>query len=185
MLRATHHTRNTDAPHPVLETERLILRRPHVRDAETFMAFYGTERAQFVGGPMEPRQAWNFFGTEIGHWDMRGFGMFTVTEKGSDDALGIVGHWYPWGWPEKEVGWVLFDAAHEGKGYATEAARACVTHAWDTLGWDTVVSYIANENLASVRVAERLGAIRDRDAAMPNPEKPCLVYRHPRPEAVI
>ena len=99
-----------------------------------------------------------------------------------DTPLGIVGHWYPWGWPETEVGWVLFDSAHEGKGYATEAARRCVTHAWDALGWDTAVSYIAKDNLASVRVAERLGATLDADAAAPNPDKPCLVYRHPRPE---
>ena len=165
-----------------LETERLILRKPQASDVVRFMDFYGTPRAQYVGGPMEPRQAWNFFGSEIGHWHMRGYGMFTLTEKTSDEAIGIVGHWYPWGWPETEVGWVLFDPANEGKGYATEAARRCVTHAWDALGWDTAVSYIAKDNLASVRVAERLGATLDADAAAPNPDKPCLVYRHPRPE---
>lgn len=146
------------------------------------MAFYATERARYVGGPMEARQAWRFFGTELGHWDMRGFGMYAVTEKGSNDALGIVGHWYPWGWPETEVGWVLFDAENQGKGFATEAARACVDHAWHTLGWDTVVSYIATDNAASIKVAERLGATPDPEAATPFPDEPCLVYRHPRPE---
>ena len=168
---------------PVLKTERLILRRPKAADADAFMAFFATRRAQYVGGPMTPRQAWDFFGTELGHWDIRGFGMFTVTEKGSDAALGIVGHWYPWGWPETEVGWVLFDAASEGKGYASEAARACVDHAWNALNWTSVVSYIAPENAASVKVAERLGARLDPQAVQPKPETPCLVYRHRR-EAV-
>ncbi|MEM9638665.1 MAG: N-acetyltransferase, partial [Pseudomonadota bacterium] len=61
---------------PTLETERLILRGPKTSDAEAFMGFYATDRSKFTGGPMTPRQAWNFFGTEIGHWAIHGFGMF-------------------------------------------------------------------------------------------------------------
>ena len=168
---------------PTVETERLILRAPKPSDAEVFTAYYATERAEFVGGPMEDRQAWMFFGTEMGHWVMRGFGMWVVTLKGNDAPLGIVGHWYPHGWPEKEVGWVLFDAKDEGKGIAFEAAKASVAYAYDTLGWDTVVSYIAKPNVRSVALAERLGAVLDKDAQQPKPDgEPCLVYRHPRPE---
>ena len=169
---------------PVLTTERLVLRAPVPADADKFIAFYQTDRARFVGGPMTPRQAWNFFGTEIGHWAIRGFGMFTVTRKGSDTPLGIVGHWYPLGWPETEIGWVLFDPADEGQGIAREAAEACITHGWETLGWQTMVSYIDKGNDASVRLAERLGCTRDTDAAIPNPEKEVFVYRHPRPEGL-
>ncbi|MFK7762041.1 MAG: GNAT family N-acetyltransferase [Roseobacter sp.] len=168
----------------IVETDRLILRKPQLSDVDAFMAFYASDRSQFTGGPMTPRQAWNFFGTEIGHWEMRGFGMFTVTEKGSDRALGIVGHWYPWGWPEKEVGWVLFDSTSEGKGIACEAAKACINHAWRVLKWDTIVSYIAQGNDASVALAKRLGAALDETVQLPNPEKPGFVYRHPRPEAL-
>ncbi|WP_366142056.1 GNAT family N-acetyltransferase [uncultured Roseobacter sp.] len=168
---------------PTLETERLILRGPKPSDAEAFMAFYRTDRSQYTGGPMTDRQAWNFFGTEIGHWTIRGFGMFVVTRKGSDDPLGIVGHWYPHGWPEKEVGWVLFDAATEGQGIAREAAEACIAHAWNVLKWDTIVSYIHPDNAASIALAERLGATIDREALQPKPETPGLVYRHPRASA--
>ena len=169
---------------PVITTDRLVLRKPLPADVDAFMAFYATDRARYVGGVMEPRQAWNFFGTELGHWQIRGYGMFTVTRKGSDAPLGIVGHWNPWGWPEKEVGWVLFDPADEGQGFASEAARACVDYAWDVLEWPTIVSYIARENASSIRLAERLGAVLDPQAAQPNPDKPCLVYRHPVPEAL-
>ncbi|WP_420012809.1 GNAT family N-acetyltransferase [Tateyamaria sp.] len=163
---------------PVLTTDRLILRAPQAKDADAFISFYATERAQFTGGPMTERQAWNFFGTEIGHWMMHGFGMFAVTEKGDDTAIGIVGHWYPRTWPEKEVGWVLFDAEHEGKGIALEAARACINHAWTMLKWETIVSYIATGNTSSIALAERLGATLDPMAAQPKPDSPCLVYRH-------
>lgn len=165
---------------PTLTTERLILRAPAPRDAEAFVAYYGSDRSRFTGGPMQARQAWNFFGTEIGHWVINGFGMFVVTYKDDDTALGIVGHWCPLNWPETEIGWVLFDGANEGKGIAAEAARACVDHAWNVLGWDSIVSYIAPENAASIALAERLGARHDPDAAVPSPDWPCHVYRHPK-----
>ena len=168
---------------PTLETERLILRGPRPSDADAFVAAYAEDRMKYAGGPKTKRDAWNFFGTEIGHWVMRGFGMFIVAEKGVDQPLGIVGHWMPNTWPEKEVGWVLFSDAHEGKGYAYEAAKACIDHAWNVLKWDTIVSYIDAPNRGSIALAERLGARLDPDAAQPNANKPCLVYRHPKPEA--
>ena len=166
---------------PTLDTERLHLRAPRVQDADAFIRFYGTDRSRFTGGPKTERAAWDFFCTELGHWVINGFGMFTVTRHGDDAALGIVGHWYPHGWPEKEVGWVLFDAASAGQGIAQEAARACIAHAWTTLKWPTIVSYISHGNDSSVALAERLGARADPDAARPHPDKPCHVYRHPRP----
>ena len=177
----TPHLANT----PVLTTERLTLRAPAPQDAEAFVAFYGTARSKYVGGPMGARMAWNFFGTEIGHWAIRGFGMFTVTRKGDDTPLGIAGHWYPHGWPETELGWVLFDSATEGTGLAHEAAEACLDHAWTVLEWQETVSYIAPENHRSVALAERLGAKLDKNAPQPKPDKPCLVYRHPKPKVAI
>jgi RimJ/RimL family protein N-acetyltransferase len=168
---------------PTLETERLILRAPKPSDAEAFIAFYATDRSIYTGGIKSSREAWNFFCTEIGHWVMNGFGMFVVTRKGDETPLGIVGHWYPYGWAEKEVGWVLFDAAHEGQGIASEAATACIDHARKTLGWTEVVSYISPENQGSIKLAERLGAVYDPNAPQPETTNPCLVYRHPQPEA--
>lgn len=168
---------------PTLETERLVLRGPKPSDADIFIAFYGTDRARFVGGPMGPKGAWGFFATEIGHWTIRGYGMFVVTLKGDDTPLGIVGHWCPHGWPETEIGWVLFDKENEGKGIAYEAAKACIDHAWNVLKWDTIVSYISFGNDASVALAERLGAVKDSAAPQPKPDDPCFVYRHPKPDA--
>lgn len=167
---------------PVLETDRLILRGFKPSDADAFIAFYQTDRAKHVGGPMTARQAWNFFGTEIGHWAIHGFGMFIITRKNSDVPLGFAGHWFPHGWPEREIGWILFDVASEGQGIAREAAEACLDHAWRVLRWDTIVSYIDAPNAASIALAERLGAVRDTTAPVPNADKDVLVYRHPRPE---
>jgi len=70
----------------------------------------------------------------------------------------------------------------KAKGIATEAARSSLHHAFEVLGWATAVSYIAPGNDRSVRLAEKLGALRDRDAKGPTPET--LVYRHPNPAEV-
>lgn len=170
---------------PTLETERLILRAPRPADVDAYAKFFASERSQYVGGPKNGEDAWEIFAYEIGHWVMRGFGYFTITRKDDDSPIGMVGHLdQPWD-PEKELGWLLFDAQDEGQGLAFEAAKAGVDHAWRALQWDTIVSYIDPRNTASIKLAERLGAVHDKNAKFPNPLRPWgLVYRHPKPEAL-
>lgn len=166
---------------PTLETERLTLRPIAEGDASTFVRYFGSDRARHTGGPMSEKAAWRHFAMNVGHWSLRGFGMFTLIRKGEHAPIGLFGHYYPLGWAEREVGWILFNAEDEGQGLAKEAAKACIAHAFDTLGWDTAVSYIAPGNAASIRLAERLGANRDTDAAIPDGATDTLVYRHARP----
>ena len=161
----------------VLETERLFLRHPEPGDAEGFIAFAATERAAYVGGPKTRDEAWRAFAAVLGHWQMRGFGLFAVTYKNSDEPLGLIGNWYPEGWPEREVGWTLWDTAAEGQNIAHEAATAVLAHTFDTLGWTTAVSYIDHPNARSIALATRLGATPDADAQTPR-DSGCLVYRH-------
>lgn len=168
---------------PVLETERLILRAPDMRDWPAFADFMLSERSQFVRRPETDRRlAWRAFGHWIGHWVMRGFGQFVFTDRATGATLGATGNWFPEGWPEREIGWMVFTPEAEGKGYASEAARAVLSHSFGTLGWDTAVSYIAPANTPSIALAERLGARLDPDAQSPFPDQGLLVYRHPRPE---
>ena len=164
-----------------IETERMILRGPRAEDAPAFAGFYGSDRSVHAGGPATKTQAWNFLAADYGHWVMRGFGRFILTLKGSDRAIGLGGPYQPGTWPEREIGWVLFDGADEGKGLAREAAEAFLAHAFGPLGWDTAVSYIAPENARSIALAERLGARLDPEARTPKPGVETLVYRHPHP----
>lgn len=172
---------------PTLTTDRLILRGPAAQDAEAFVEFFGSDRAIYVGGPKPPRQSWLLFAAEIGHWAIRGYGMWTVTTKDDDRALGLVGMYNPKDWPEQELGWILFPEA-EGKGIAYEAALAARRYAYQTMGWQTAVSYIDEPNTRSRTLAEKLGCKRDEQAEPPQPQIPserddirCLVYRHPSP----
>jgi RimJ/RimL family protein N-acetyltransferase len=166
----------------VLHTQRLILRRPAGRDWPAMRDFFMSERSAGVGGPHDLGRAWLHFAAEVGHWDILGYGMWAVTLRGDDTIVGLIGPWNPADWPETEIGWVILDPGIEGTGIATEAARAAISHAWDVLGWQTIVSYVGNDNVRSIRLAEKLGAILDTGAPQPKPDQPCLVYRHPRPE---
>ncbi|MFQ5437323.1 MAG: GNAT family N-acetyltransferase [Paracoccaceae bacterium] len=163
---------------PKLETERLTLRGPAGQDVNAFVDFFTSQRSIHVGGPLTPRLAWRMFAAEIGHWHIMGCGMWTVTLKGDDTALGLVGCWHPADWPEREIGWLLWENA-EGKGYALEAASAARDFAFGSLAWTTAVSYIEANNVRSIRLAERLGAKLDRNAKYPG-DSNGLVYRHPR-----
>lgn len=169
---------------PELTTDRLILRRPQPKDWEPFRDFLMSERSKGVGGPQPLGAAWRAFAAELGHWEIRGYGMWTVTRKGDDTGIGMIGPWVPDDWPETEIGWMIWSADAEGTGIAFEAAAAAVDHAWHVLKWDTVVSYVAYDNTRSAALARRLGAEIDPDAPQPKPEKPCNVFRHPKPEAL-
>ncbi len=163
---------------PTIETERLILRAPLGTDLPLWTAFATSDRANFIGGPYTKDMAFRAWAGVIGHWAIRGFGMFVLEPKSGGEPLGHVGNWQPEGWPEREVGWTIWSKEAEGLGYAFEAAQAVLVHTFRALKWTTAVSYIDFGNDRSVALAKRLGATEDRDAKQPTPDKPCQVYRH-------
>ncbi|KPN64419.1 Protein N-acetyltransferase, RimJ/RimL family [Aliiroseovarius crassostreae] len=170
-----------------IETPRLVLRQPEMGDWEAFAAFLGSDRASFIGGPYSDRNAWRAFGHMAGHWALLGFGLFVGVEKSSGKPVLSAGPWKPVGWPEAEIGWSVWDPSIEGKGLAFEAALATRGWAYETLGWDTCVSYIDEDNLRSVALAKRLGCEIDPDAPRfkveePLDANPYHVWRHPAPD---
>jgi RimJ/RimL family protein N-acetyltransferase len=164
---------------PVLETERLRLRAWREVDLAPFAAFCADETAgRFLGGTSDAAGAWRRMALQVGHWVLRGYGAWALDEKASQAWVGYCGLWNPHGWPEPEVMWGLAPGAR-GRGYATEAARAARGYAYGRLGWTTLISCIAPENIASQRVAERLGATLERSIEING--RPAGIYRHPGP----
>lgn len=145
---------------PRLQTPRLTLRAPAIGDFDALAAFYGGPRSRFVGGPVTREQAWRILAGEIGHWTLRGFGRWALEDRATGRFAGLVGLWFPEGWPEAEIGWSLVDG-FEGRGFATEAALAAREHAYDALGWSTAISLVSPDNAASAAVARRMGARLD------------------------
>lgn len=143
-----------------IETERLILREiDPERDFEAWARTMADERTvRYLGTPVQDRAlAWRNMAAVIGHWNIRGFGFFSCESKETGEWVGRVGPWYPEGWPEPEIGWTI-SPEQWGKGYATEAARASLAFAFDTLGWRHVIHVILEGNDASIAVAEKLGS---------------------------
>lgn len=167
---------------PVLETPRLILRAPRMDDFEGFAAYVTSDRSRFTGGPVDRNQAWRGFGHVVGHWVLRGYGVFVLEDRATGAAIGTAGPWFPEGWPEPEIAWTLWDATREGQGLAAEAALATRAHAFDSLGWTTAISLILNGNSRSEALAKRLGCVADGGFTHAQ-FGATTIWRHPAPDA--
>jgi RimJ/RimL family protein N-acetyltransferase len=125
--------------------------------------------------------------------DEQGWGFWALELPGVTAFAGFVGlnrpHWDAHFTPCVEIGWRLAAEFH-GKGYATEAARACVKFGFDTLQLDEIVALTTPNNTPSRRVMEKLGMTRDAkddfDHPLIDPADPTarhVLYRLSRPTA--
>jgi RimJ/RimL family protein N-acetyltransferase len=142
-----------------LQTDRLTLRMLRQADFAAYAEMCANpEVMRYIGDgqPLSPPLAWRNLAMMVGHWSLRGYGLWAAEERTSGVLVGRIGFWNPEGWPGFELGWMLRRASW-GRGYATEGARAALQFAFTQLGQPHVISLIHPENAASVRVAQRLG----------------------------
>ena len=144
-----------------IRSARLVLRRPAATDLPAYTAYCTGVRAQFVGGPYSAVQAVDKFAAMIGHWTLRGIGRYIITKD--DIPIGHVGPLLLDETTAPEMTWTLWDSAYEWQGIASEAARAVVD---GIIGVPIYHIHVLPENLASIRVAEKIGAQRE-DTAPP------------------
>jgi RimJ/RimL family protein N-acetyltransferase len=144
-----------------LVTARLRLRRSLPEDAETISAYrsdpevhryQGWERTDPEGVRAEIREMAGRAPGEHGGWVQ-----LSIEERESGRLVGDVGLSPADGEPGViKVGYTI-SPVFQGRGYATEAVGALVSYAFDTLGADVVRAYASADNIASVRVAEKVG----------------------------
>ena len=161
---------------PRIMTERLILRAPCAEDWPVLEPIWTTDRARHIGGPMEAKDGWLDFNQMVASWLLRGFGPFTITLRETGEVIGMASLDHEWGDPAPEMGWLLIEAA-EGRGYATEAARALSDWAVAELGADNVEIYLDREHDKSARVARAIGAVETGGHPL-DPDR-VAVYRLP------
>jgi RimJ/RimL family protein N-acetyltransferase len=149
---------------PSLETARLRLAPPEAHHFEAYAALVAdAELMKHLEQPPQDRTtAYRAFCAMLGHWFLRGVGSWMVEERDTGRVVGRVGHIEWDGWPELELGWWIARDSW-GRGYAPEAARAVLEHSWRDLKKTRLVSFIRPANLQSVRVAEKLGAVHEKD----------------------
>ncbi len=144
---------------PALKTDRLILRGFKETDVNPYIQMCADpEIMQYLssGKTLSPNEAWKSLAFVIGHWTLRGFGLWAVEEKSTGEFVGRVGLLQPKGWPGTEVAWTLVKSAW-GKGYATEAAKASLQWGFTHTNATELISLIIPENIASIKVSERIG----------------------------
>jgi RimJ/RimL family protein N-acetyltransferase len=165
---------------PVLTTDRLHLVAPTEKHVAAYTQFIASDRAAARGWTSMPHEAWRNYAAILGHQQLRGFGPYIAEARGNGRILGIFGPWWPEGQAEHEIKWTIFSASDEGRGFATEAAQACLADAFGRLGWTTAVSYISEDNERSAAVAKRLGAVQDGTWTTPRGTS-VRVFRHQAP----
>jgi len=156
---------------PRIETERLILREFRAGDLDPYAATLADEEVmRHMGGkPMIREDSWRRLMSGVGMWAMLGMGPWAVERKSDGAMVGHCGFFQfhrdmePVIVGEPEMGWI-FDRSVHGQGIAFEACQAALSWAERALQADSYPAIIDLDNFASIKLAERLGFVRQPDA---------------------
>ena len=142
----------------LLKTERLILREFAPEDADGFFRMnQHPEVLRHTGDRpfIDPTEALHFI-TNYDHYDRYGYGRWTVRHRRDDLYLGFCGLRFHPGSGATDLGFRLA-REHWGRGYATEAAGACLRYGFGALGLPRIIGRARRANRASIRVLEKIG----------------------------
>lgn len=145
----------------LIETSRLLMRRWRESDREPFARLNGDPQTLVFFPQTLDREASDALVDRIeANFDARGYGLWALERKDTGDFIGFTGlSPMPDDVPGAggvEIGWRLVRAAWH-HGYATEAARAAVTVAFDGAGLPELWSMTAVLNEPSQAVMRRVG----------------------------
>lgn len=152
-------------PPTVIETDRLILREMTMDDVDNLLEIFGDPEAmRYYPSTKSRREAEGWVRWVTGSYAANGFGLWVALAKDSGRFAGQCGLMLQEvdGVVEPEIGY-LFLRRLWGRGLATEAAGACRDHAFGPLGMKRVISLPDPANLASRRVAEKVGMKLERE----------------------
>lgn len=149
-----------------LETDRLTLRPLALRDLDQMATLLGdAEGLRFWGPPLDRAGATGWIERNVARYERDGFGRCAIILRSTGELVGDCGlvRTEVEGADEVELGWIV-RRSHWGRGFATEAGRAWLEYGLSTLRLGRVVSMIVEPNIASRRVAEKLGMAVERTA---------------------
>lgn len=164
----------------IAATERLALRHFHILDVDPMVQVFGDPEVMRFGDGAQSKewvQAWIHTCLER-YYQTWGFGPFAVVQMQDQSVIGYCGLFYfpdINGQSEVEIGYRLRRSAW-GKGYATEAARAVQHYAFHMLGIKRLIAMIDPSNVASIRVAQKIGMRYEQDVMLEGYTHPDHVY---------
>jgi ribosomal-protein-alanine N-acetyltransferase len=149
----------------VLETERMVLRRMEMADVDGLMGIFSDPVAmRYYPGTKSRQEAEEWVRRMQENYRDQGFGLWVAVLEDSGEFAGQCGLTVQQveGKDEVEIGY-LFLRKFWDRSLATEAARAARDHGFNTLGYERLVSLIDPGNLASRRVAEKIGLTLEKE----------------------
>jgi ribosomal-protein-alanine N-acetyltransferase len=143
----------------ILETERLLLRRFTLDDADALDRILGNPvTMKYYPAPYDRGGIEAWIRRNLVRYVDSGFGLWALLLKDSSELIGDCGCYvreieerfeFEMGWHVRRGLW--------GRGYATEATRRCIEYTFSTLGAERIIALVRPENLSSCRVAEKSG----------------------------
>jgi len=144
-----------------IETPRLGLRRWRQEDRVPFAEMNADPQVmQYYPDVLTRTQSDAFVDAIENHFSQHGYGLWAVDLKRTVAFIGYIGFYTatfdaPFT-PCVEIGWRLAQA-HWSRGYATEGAKACLRHGFETLRFQEVYSFTSAVNRPSIRVMQKIG----------------------------
>lgn len=146
---------------PTIISPNLRLRWFELSDFDALCRLHADERVvRYLGQGGKPRNAnetWRGLTSYLGQWLLLGYGLYAVTDS-EGRLLGRAGIYHPHHWPGPEISYVFFPEFW-GQNLATQTVSLIRKHIPSGL-FPRLVSFIHPENIASIRVAQKNGAVR-------------------------
>jgi RimJ/RimL family protein N-acetyltransferase len=146
-----------------IETARLQLRQFTLDDFDNLFRLYSDAEVMRYLSLRTREQTQASLHKHIQHWQQHNFGMWAVIHKDSNKLIGRCGLGFLENTPEVELGYV-FDKSYWNMGLGTEASQATLQYGFGELKLDRIVAIAKPENIASIRVIQKVGMKYQKNA---------------------
>lgn len=143
----------------IIETSRLVLREFTLEDYDNiYIILSDADTMKHYPGPFDEESTKAYLMKNIERYDTFGFGLWAVMLKEENRFIGDCGVTMQNinGVIKPEIGYHI-NKHYQNKGYATEAAKACMDFIFENTTFNRVYSYMKYTNVASYTVAMHNG----------------------------
>ena len=155
-------------PWDVLDTARCLIRETTPEDVEAFFEIYSEPAStEFMEGLYPDREQEREYIRQYIEkiYTFYEFGVWTVVERESGAVIGRAGFSYREGYNEPELGFII-GVPWQHRGYAEEVCRGILAYGWEKLEFEKVQVLVEVENVASLKLCDKLGFHAVEELAM-------------------
>ncbi|RYD87154.1 MAG: N-acetyltransferase [Sphingobacteriales bacterium] len=164
---------------PIIETERLILRELTQQDAPFILELVNTPGwLRYIGDRKvrtEADAALYILTGPLASYTKNGYGLWAMERRDEPGPIGLCGLIKREGLEHTDIGFALLPP-FEGKGYAREAAQACIEFGLEKAGLQKIVAITSQDNTRSIALLQQSGFIFEKLIRLPGGEEELKLY---------